>query len=109
MLIFENVNKIYENTHVQALNNINLQIDKGEFVFLVGHSGAGKSTLIKLITAEETPTSGNIVINNINVSGLKSKRIPFYRRTLGMVFQDFRLLDNKSVIDNVAFGLWSVC
>ena len=105
MLIFENVNKIYENTHVQALNNINLQIDKGEFVFLVGHSGAGKSTLIKLITAEETPTSGNIVINNINVSGLKSKRIPFYRRTLGMVFQDFRLLDNKSVIDNVAFAM----
>ncbi len=105
MLIFENVNKIYDNTNVQALYNVNLQIEKGEFVFLVGHSGAGKSTLIKLITAEEAPTSGRIVINNINVSGIKSKKIPYYRRTLGMVFQDFRLLDNKTVIDNVAFAM----
>ncbi len=105
MLIFENVNKVYDNTNVQALYNVNLQIEKGEFVFLVGHSGAGKSTLIKLITAEEAPTSGRIVINNINVSGIKSKKIPYYRRTLGMVFQDFRLLDNKTVIDNVAFAM----
>ncbi len=105
MLIFENVNKIYDNTNVQALYNVNLQIEKGEFVFLVGHSGAGKSTLIKLITAEEAPTSGRIVINNINVSGIKPKKIPYYRRTLGMVFQDFRLLDNKTVIDNVAFAM----
>lgn len=105
MLVFENVNKIYDNTNVQALYDVNLQIEKGEFVFLVGHSGAGKSTLIKLITAEEAPTSGRIVINNINVSGIKSKKIPYYRRTLGMVFQDFRLLDNKTVIENVAFAM----
>lgn len=105
MLVFENVNKIYDNTNVQALYDINLRIEKGEFVFLVGHSGAGKSTLIKLITAEEKPTSGLISINNYAVSGLKQKKIPFYRRTLGMVFQDFRLLDNKTVIENVAFAM----
>lgn len=105
MLVFENVNKIYGNTNVQALYDVNLTIEKGEFVFLVGHSGAGKSTLIKLITAEERPTSGRISINNYTVSSLKQKKIPFYRRTLGMVFQDFRLLDNKTVIDNVAFAM----
>ncbi len=105
MLVFENVNKIYENTNVQALYDVNLKIEKGEFVFLVGHSGAGKSTLIKLITAEEKPTSGLISINNYVVSALKPKKIPFYRRTLGMVFQDFRLLDNKTVIENVAFAM----
>lgn len=105
MLVFENVNKIYNNTNVQALYDVNLTIEKGEFVFLVGHSGAGKSTLIKLITAEERPTSGRISINNYTVSSLRQKKIPFYRRTLGMVFQDFRLLDNKTVIDNVAFAM----
>lgn len=105
MLVFENVNKIYDNTNVQALYDVNLKIEKGEFVFLVGHSGAGKSTLIKLITAEEKPSSGVISINNYAVSTLKPKKIPFYRRTLGMVFQDFRLLDNKTVIENVAFAM----
>lgn len=105
MLQFKNVTKIYDNTNVTALDNISLEIEKGEFVFLVGHSGAGKSTLIKLITAEERPTSGEIIINDINVTDLTQKEIPFYRRTLGMVFQDFRLLDNKTVKENVEFAM----
>ncbi len=105
MLQFKNVTKTYDNTNVTALENVNLDIEKGEFVFLVGHSGAGKSTLIKLITAEEQATSGEIIINDINVTQLSRKEIPYYRRTLGMVFQDFRLLDNKTVIDNVAFAM----
>ena len=105
MLQFRNVTKVYDNTNVTALENINLEIEKGEFVFLVGHSGAGKSTLIKLITAEEKATNGQIIINDIDVTALKPKEIPFYRRTLGMVFQDFRLLENKTVIENVAFAM----
>ncbi len=105
MLQFKNVTKIYDNTNVTALDDITLDIQKGEFVFLVGHSGAGKSTLIKLITAEEHPTSGEIIINDINVTELTPKEIPFYRRTLGMVFQDFRLLDNKTVMENVEFAM----
>ena len=105
MLQFKDVTKTYANTNVTALENVNLDIEKGEFVFLVGHSGAGKSTLIKLITAEEQATSGEIIINDINVTKLSRKDIPFYRRTLGMVFQDFRLLDNKTVIENVAFAM----
>ncbi len=105
MLQFKNVTKIYDNTNVTALDDITLDIQKGEFVFLVGHSGAGKSTLIKLITAEERPTSGEIIINDINVTELTPKEIPFYRRTLGMVFQDFRLLDNKTVMENVEFAM----
>lgn len=105
MLKFENVVKVYDTTDVSALKGIDLHIDKGEFVFLVGHSGAGKSTLIKMITAEEKPTSGTIIINNTRVCELKRKEIPYYRRTLGMVFQDFRLLDNKTVIENVAYAM----
>ena len=105
MVLFKNVTKVYDNTNVTALENVSIEIEKGEFVFLVGHSGAGKSTLIKLITAEEKPTSGEIVINGINVTELTPKEIPYYRRTLGMVFQDFRLLDNKSVIENVSFAM----
>ena len=105
MLQFKNVSKRYEDTNVTALENVNLDIEKGEFVFLVGHSGAGKSTLIKLITAEEQATSGEITINDIKVNELKRREIPYYRRTLGMVFQDFRLLDNKTVLENVAFAM----
>ncbi|MBE7018277.1 MAG: cell division ATP-binding protein FtsE [Ruminococcaceae bacterium] len=105
MLQFKNVSKTYEDTNVTALENVNLDIEKGEFVFLVGHSGAGKSTLIKLITAEEQATSGEIIINDIQVNKLKRREIPYYRRTLGMVFQDFRLLDNKTVLENVAFAM----
>ena len=105
MLKFENVCKTYENTNIEALDNINLTIEKGEFIFLVGQSGAGKSTLIKMMTVEETPTSGEVTINDVDVVRLKKKEIPYYRRTLGMVYQDFRLLENKNVLDNVAFAM----
>ena len=105
MLKFESVSKTYENTNIEALDAINLTIEKGEFVFLVGQSGAGKSTLIKMMTVEEKPTDGDIMINDVDVVRLKKKEIPYYRRTLGMVYQDFRLLENKNVIDNVAFAM----
>lgn len=105
MLNFKNVSKIYQNTNVKALYDINLTIEKGEFVFLVGHSGAGKSTLIKIITAEENITDGEVIINDINVSKLEKREVPYYRRTLGMVFQDFRLLEHKTVLENVAFAM----
>jgi len=105
LLKFESVSKTYENTNIEALDAINLTIEKGEFVFLVGQSGAGKSTLIKMMTVEEKPTDGDIMINDVDVVRLKKKEIPYYRRTLGMVYQDFRLLENKNVIDNVAFAM----
>ena len=105
MLKFGNVSKTYENTNIEALDTIDLTIEKGEFVFLVGQSGAGKSTLIKMMTVEEKPTTGEITINDVDVVRLKKKEIPYYRRTLGMVYQDFRLLENKNVLDNVAFAM----
>lgn len=107
MIKFENVTKKYEayaaDSHA-ALNGLDLHIKKGEFVFVVGRSGAGKSTLTKLITRELIPTTGNVYIDGICVNRLKKKEIPYLRRKIGMVFQDFRLLD-KSVYDNVAFAL----
>lgn len=104
MIFFNNVTKQYDNGTI-ALDNINFFIDKGEFVFIVGSSGAGKSTITKLILCEEKPTNGSILINGIDVGGLKHREMPYYRRQLGMVFQDFRLLPNKSVYDNVAFAM----
>jgi cell division transport system ATP-binding protein len=104
LIFFNNVTKQYENGTV-ALDKINFFVDKGEFVFIVGASGAGKSTITKLILCEEKPTCGAILINGINVGGLKHREMPFYRRQLGMVFQDFRLLPNKSVYDNIAFAM----
>ncbi len=107
MIRFEKVTKKYEayaaDTHA-ALNELDLHIKKGEFVFIVGRSGAGKSTLTKLITRELAPTTGNVYIDGICINKLKKKEIPYLRRKIGMVFQDFRLLD-KSVYDNVAFAL----
>lgn len=91
-----------------AVDNINLKIDRGEFVFLVGHSGAGKSTLIKLLACEEKPTSGKIIVADRNIAKLKPKELPYYRRKVGVVFQDFRLLPQKTVYENVAFAL-EVC
>ena len=104
MIFFNNVTKQYDNGTI-ALDNINFFIDKGEFVFIVGSSGAGKSTITKLILCEEKPTSGTILINGIDVGGLKHREMPYYRRQLGMVFQDFRLLPNKTVYDNIAFAM----
>lgn len=105
MVYFENVTKKYANTETIALNNVSFYIEKGEFVFIIGGSGAGKSTITKLIIAEEKQTSGNIYVNDVNISELTDKEIPIYRRTLGVVFQEFRLLSTKNVYDNIAFAL----
>ena len=88
-----------------ALNGINLTVDKGEFLFVVGHSGAGKSSLLKLITRENVATSGQVLVNGYDLGKLKKKEVPFFRRTLGMVFQDFRLIPSMTVFENVAFVL----
>lgn len=104
MIELHNVTKTYSKG-VQALVNINLKIEKEEFVFLVGPSGAGKSTCVKLILKEEEPTAGNIFINNQNVTKLSKRKVPYHRRNIGVVFQDFRLLPNKTVYENVAFAM----
>ena len=89
---------------VAALNGVNLKIEQGEFVFIVGDSGSGKSTLIKLIMKELEPTSGTIMVNGQNLERLKHRKIPMYRRGLGVVYQDFRLLNDRNVYENVAFA-----
>ena len=101
---FTNVSKVYENG-TRALSNVSLSVDKGEFVFVVGPSGAGKSTFIKLILREETPTKGIVKVNGYNLNKIKKRQIPQFRRSLGVVFQDFRLLDHLSAFDNVALPL----
>lgn len=105
MVFFSDVSKMYDKTNTLALDRVSFYIEKGEFVFIIGSSGAGKSTLTKLMLAEEQLTDGSITINGIDVGSLKRKDIPYYRRSIGMVFQDFRLLNNKSVYDNVAFAM----
>ena len=107
MIEFRNVNKRYD-TGTEAVHNANFKIDKGEFAFLVGSSGSGKSTLIKLILKEEEPTSGNIIINGKDTTFLKARRVPYLRRSMGVVFQDFRLLPDKTVYENVAFAMYIV-
>ena len=104
MIIFDNVSKTYENGYV-ALEDISFHIEKGEFVFLVGSSAAGKSTIIKLMMKELSQTDGNIFINGVDVGDLRRKDIPYFRRTLGVVFQDFRLLPNKTAQENVAYAM----
>ena len=104
MIKFINTSKEYKNG-VKALSNINLTISKGEFVFLVGPSGAGKSTLMKLILKEEDPTEGKIYLNGMDITKVKNRKIPYIRRNVGVVFQDFRLLPNKTVYENVAFAM----
>ena len=104
MIEFRNVSKTYSNgTH--ALDGVNLTVDKGEFVFIVGASGAGKSTFLKLIMHEESPTSGAIIVNDMHLEKLKRRKVPYLRRTMGIVFQDFRLIGKMSVYDNVAFAM----
>ncbi len=107
MIDFENVSKTYPNG-TNALHNVTLHIDKGEFVFIVGASGAGKSTFLKLIMREETPTSGEITINGNKLSTLKKRHVPYLRRHMGVVYQDFRLIDKMNVFDNVAFAMRAV-
>lgn len=105
MIEFKNVSKTYEDTGVKALADVSFFIDKGEFVFLVGRSGAGKSTLSKLIIKEETPDAGEIKVDRFDLGSLHKKEIPYLRRSVGMMFQDFRLLPNKTVFENVAFAM----
>ena len=104
MIEFKNVSKVYENGSI-ALDDVSLFIDKGEFVVVVGHSGAGKSTLFKLLTHEVVPDSGSVLVNDVDVTRIKKSKIPMLRRKLGVVFQDFRLLPNKTVFENIAFAL----
>ncbi len=104
MIEFRDVCKTYE-SGTDALRNVNIKIDDGEFVFIVGESGAGKSTFMKLITREEVATSGEVVVNNFKLSKLKSRQIPYLRRSMGIVFQDFRLINTMTVFDNVAFAM----
>ena len=103
MLILENVCKTYS-TGFPALNNISLRVEKGEFVFIVGQSGAGKSTLIKLLLKELEPTSGHIFINGKNLGRAKRRELPLIRRDMGVVFQDFRLLKDRNIYENIAFA-----
>ena len=104
MIDLKEVTKTYE-TGTHALNGIDLHIDDGEFVFLVGQSGSGKSTIIKLLTGELRPTSGSILVNGYQLESIKRSSIPYLRRTLGVIFQDFRLIENKTVYENVAFAM----
>ncbi|HBM79558.1 MAG: cell division ATP-binding protein FtsE [Clostridiales bacterium] len=104
MIEMQHISKVFKENSI-ALSDITLKIDKGEFVFLVGPSGAGKSTFIKLLLKEIEPTSGIITVNNINLSTLKHRQIPYYRRTIGTVFQDFRLLPNLTAYENIAFAM----
>lgn len=104
LIKFENVSKEYDN-NVKALTNVSLDIHKGEFVFLVGSSGAGKSTMIKLLLKEEEPTEGKIILKDMDITKVRNRKIPYIRRNVGVVFQDFRLLPNKTVYENVAFAM----
>ena len=105
MIEFKNVSKRYEGANAPALKDINLTIDKGEFVFVVGSSGAGKSTFLKLMMREEVPSTGTIVVDDTDLTKIKKREIPKFRRRLGIVFQDFRLIPNMTVFDNVAFAM----
>ena len=105
MILLDNVSKVYPGDKKPALDSVSLHIEPNEFVFLVGQSGAGKSTLIKMITKEEMPDSGKIVIGGIDLDYVKKRHIPGYRRRLGVVFQDFKLLPRRTVYENVAFAL----
>ena len=105
MILFDTVTKLYASQTHPALEDVSLEIEKGEFVFLVGPSGSGKSTFLRLVLREERPASGNVWVLGKDLSRLSNWKIPTLRREIGTVFQDFRLLPNKSVFENVAFAL----
>ena len=107
MIRFIDVYKEYDNG-TKALKGVNVRIDDGEFAFLVGPSGSGKSTIIKLITAEVAPSEGRLMVNGYNLGSIRQKQIPFMRRTLGVIFQDFRLIDKKTVRENLEFAMRAV-
>ncbi len=104
LIEFRGVHKRYD-TGIEALKGVDIKIDAGEFVFIVGASGAGKSTFLKLITREEVANSGEVIVSNFKLSKLKKRQIPYLRRSMGIVFQDFRLIDTMTVYDNVAFAM----
>ena len=105
MIRFDHVSQIYRGTKKPALNRVDLEILRGEFVFLVGASGSGKSSFLRLVLKEDKPTSGSIHVLGQDLGTISSRKVPYFRRNLGVVFQDFRLLPNKNVFDNVAFTL----
>ena len=102
MLEFIEVNKVYKN-EVCALKDLSFKVEDGEFVFLIGASGAGKTSIIKMLLREIKPTSGEIIVDNVNIVKLRNRKIPQLRKTMGVVFQDFRLLEGKTVFDNIKF------
>ncbi|WP_028852346.1 cell division ATP-binding protein FtsE [Thermocrispum municipale] len=105
MIRLENVTKLYKTSSRPALDSVSVDIDKGEFVFIIGPSGSGKSTFLRLLLREEVPTKGRVFVSNYDVVKLARRRVPRLRQTIGCVFQDFRLLNNKTVFENVAFAL----
>ena len=105
MVRMKNVSKVYESSETVALEDINLTINDGEFVFLVGPSGSGKTTLMKLITGEVRANSGSVSVNDFDMVKIRRRKLPKMRRTLGVIFQDFRLIENMTVYDNVAFAM----
>lgn len=104
MIKFVDVTKVYDNNTL-ALKNVNLTIGKGDFAFLVGSSGAGKSTIIKMLFKEIEPTNGKLILNDTDVTNLKKNQVPFYRRKIGVIFQDFKLIPTLNIYENVAFAL----
>ena len=104
MIRLENVSKSYNNG-VHALRDINLTIEDGEFVYIIGPTGSGKSTLIKLLDGEEIPDQGRVLVNDVDVGKLRHSKVPFYRRSIGVVFQDFRLLPHLTIFENISFAL----
>ena len=105
LIEFKNVTKVYEDTGTKALSDLNINIENGEFVFIIGASGAGKSTFLKLMMREQVPTSGSIRVNNYDLNVMKKKDIPYFRRSIGIVFQDFRLIPSMNVYDNIAYAM----
>ena len=103
MVQMNNVTKVYDSSNTVALDNVDLTINEGEFVFLVGPSGSGKTTLMKLITGEVFATSGQVIVNDFDMTNIRRSKLPKVRRSLGVIFQDFRLIENTTVYDNVAF------
>lgn len=104
MILLKNVSKSYKNG-VRALRDVDLEIEDGEFVYIIGPTGSGKSTLIKLLDGEEIPDEGEVYVAGVNVGKLRHSRVPIYRRSIGVVFQDFRLLPRMTVFENIAFAL----
>ena len=108
MISMRDASVVYNSSGVRALNKVSMQIGEGEFVFLVGSSGSGKTTIIKMLTAEIRPNEGRVLVNNFNIGKMKRRNIPHLRRTLGVVYQDFRLIKNKTVYENIAFAMRAI-